>query len=115
MDAPAPDRPDQRPDFVSRRQLLWLGGSVGLASTVGACSSDPRMDSVSASATGLRPPSPNLAATGATNANLTTNPPSGPTASAPPAPSTTSARLLCRDAWGAPPARPRGRLHSLTP
>src|SRR5208283_1350497 len=104
MDAPAPDRPDERPDFVSRLQLLWLAGSVGLASTVGACSSKPRMDSVSASATGPRPPSPNLAATRA----------AGPTAPPPRAPSVTSAQLLCRDAWGARPARSGGRPHSIT-
>jgi len=96
MDAPAPDQSDERPDFVSRRQLLRLAGSVGLASTVGACSSKPQMDSVSASAPGPRPPSPN------------------PTAPAATALSMTSAQLLCRDAWGARPARTGGRLHSIT-
>jgi len=96
MDAPAPDQPDERRDFVSRRQLLWLAGSVGLASTVGACSSKPQMDSVSASAHGPPPTSPN------------------PTAPAATALSMTSAHLLCRDAWGARPARTGGRLHSIT-
>jgi hypothetical protein len=69
MDAPAPDGPDDRPDVVSRRQLLWLAGSVGLASAI------------------------------------------GPTA---PALATTSAQLLCRDAWGARPARPGGKPQTIT-
>jgi hypothetical protein len=97
MDAPAPDQSDERPDFVSRRQLLRLAGSVGFASTIGACSSKPQMDSVSASAVGPRPPSP-----------------SGPTVPAATALRITSAQLLCRDAWGARPARTGGRPHSIT-
>jgi len=115
MDAPAPDRPDERPDSVSRRQLLRLAGSVGLASTVSACSSKTRMDSVSASASGPRPPSTSSpAATTASGAGLTTNPPPGPITSHLPAPSATSALLLCRDAWGARPAHPGGTPHSIT-
>ena len=115
MDAPAPDQPDERPDFVSRRQLLGLAGSVGAAAMVDACSNKPRMDPASASATGPSPPStPNPAATSATGANLTTSPPLGPMTSPSPALSTTSAVLLCRDAWGARPARSGGRLHSVT-
>jgi hypothetical protein len=114
MDAPAPDRRDERPGFVSRRQLLRLAGSVGLASAVSGCSSKPRMDSVPASATGPRPPSSNLAATEATDASLTTSPLSGPTAPAPTAPSITSAQLLCRESWGAQSARPGGRRHTIT-
>jgi hypothetical protein len=110
MDAPAPDQRDERPEFVNRRQLLWLAGSIGLASTVGACSSKPRMDSVSAPATGPMPPSPNRAGTGTTGPS----PLSGPTGPAPKAPSITSAQLLCRDAWGARPARAGGKPHSIT-
>jgi N-acetylmuramoyl-L-alanine amidase-like protein len=75
---PAPGRRDERPDLVSRRQLLGLAGSVGVASIVGACSS------FAASTTGVR-----LAAA-------------------------SSAQLLCRDAWGAQPARPGGRPHTIT-
>jgi hypothetical protein len=105
---PGCDRPDERPDSVNRRQLLRVAGSVGLASMVSACSSKTRMDSVPASATGPTP-SPNLAATAATDASLTTNPRSGPTA-----PSITSAQLLCRDAWGARPARSGGKRQSIT-
>jgi len=58
---------------VSRRQLLWLAGNLGWASTVAACPA---------------------------------------TGSASPAPAT--AELLCRDAWGARPARAGGRPHSIT-
>jgi hypothetical protein len=115
MDAPAPDRPDERPDVISRRELLWLTGSVGLASTVGACSNKPPVDSGSASATGPRPQStPNPAVTSATGASLTTSPPPGPIISGPPDPPATSALLLCRDAWGARPAHPGGRPHTIT-
>jgi hypothetical protein len=99
MDAPAPD---ECPDFVSRRQLLRLAGSVGLASTVAACSSRPHTDPVLASASNSRPTPPK------------TSPPSGPTAPAASALSATSAQLLCRDAWGARPARTGGKLHSIT-
>ena len=110
MDAPAPDKPDERPELVNRRQLLWLAGSVGLASAVGACSTKPRVDSASAPATGLTPPSPHRAATGTTDPS----PLAGPTAPAPKAPSTTSAQLLCRDAWGARPARAGGKPQTIT-
>jgi hypothetical protein len=80
---PAPGRPDQRPDLVSRRQLLGLAGGVGVTAMVSACSSTTRMDSASAR----------------TTARLAT---------------TTSALLLCRDAWGARPARSGGRPHTIT-
>jgi hypothetical protein len=89
------DEPDQT-DFFTRRQLLRVAGSVSLASTIGACSN---------------PPSPKLAATTATDAGLPARPPSGPLA---PAPAISSAQLLCRDAWGARPARTGGKLHSVT-
>jgi N-acetylmuramoyl-L-alanine amidase len=78
MDAPAPDRPDEQPDFVDRRQLLRLAGSVGLASVVGACAGTTGMDVASAS------------------------------------PGATSAQLLCREGWGARPARSGGRPHTIT-
>ena len=112
MDAPAPDRPDEYTDFISRRQLLWLASSIGLAATVGACSHRTVVDSDPGHATSPGPSStPNPAVT---EASLTTIPPAGPVPSAPPAPSTTSALLLCRDAWGAQPARSGGRPHTIT-
>lgn len=78
---PPHGRSDERPDFVSRRQLLGLAGSVGVASMVGAC-------------TPLSVPS-----SAPTSANLT---------------ATTSAPLLCRDAWGARPARAGGKRHTIS-
>jgi N-acetylmuramoyl-L-alanine amidase len=81
---PGPGRPDERPDVVSRRQLLGLVGSVGAAAMVGAYPCTTRLDSVSASGT---------------NVSLTAS---------------TSAMLLCRDAWGARPARSGGKPHTIT-
>ena len=81
MDAPAPG-PDEHEDFVDRRQVLRLAGSVGLASMLSACASTP-----------------GPAATSTTRASLTT---------------ATSTLLLCRDAWGARPARSGGRSHTIT-
>ncbi len=78
MCEPAPGR-RERPDLVSRRQLLGLAGGLGVASVVSACSSP--------------------AATSTTGVRLTT---------------TTSTQLLCRDAWGAQPARSGGRPHTIT-
>ncbi|MCW2661671.1 MAG: N-acetylmuramoyl-L-alanine amidase [Mycobacterium sp.] len=86
-----PDRPDGHPVFVDRRQLLRLAGSVGLASVVGTCSSATRMDVASASEIGPTPQSP------------------GPITS-----NATSAQMLCREAWGAQPARSGGKLHTIT-
>jgi hypothetical protein len=114
MDVPGRDRPDVYRETVSRRQLLRLAGSVGLASMVSACSSKTRMGSVSAPATGpVPPPTPDHAATSATGASLPTRP-LGPIPSGPPNPSGTSPLLLCRDAWGARPARSGGRRHTIT-
>ena len=86
-----PDRPDGHPVFVDRRQLLRLAGGVGLASVVGTCSSTTRMAVASASETAPTPQSP------------------GPITS-----SATSAQMLCREAWGAQPARSGGKPHTIT-
>ena len=94
MDEPALDRSD----FVSRRQLLQVAGGLGVASLVGACASKPLLDS--APTRGWGQPSPNLAATDSISTS--------------PAPNAASAELLCRDAWGAQPARPGGKPHSIT-
>ncbi len=56
---------------------------------------------------------PNHAAT-ATAASQTQSPPLAPVTSPPSAPATTSVQLLCRDAWGARPARAGGRRHTIT-
>lgn len=89
---------DERPDSVSRRQLLGLAGSVGLAAAVCACSNKTPIGSAAA----------------ATGANLTARPPLAPVTSPPLAPSAAAAQLLCRDAWGAQPARSGGRPHTIT-
>lgn len=82
-----------RPALVSRRQLLTLAGSAGVASLVGSCSS-------AASETGPELPSaPTPPPTSTLSASLT---------------ATTSALLLCRDAWSARPARPGGKRHTIT-
>src|SRR5271165_4915183 len=90
------------PNFVSRRQLLQLVSSVGLATTVSACSNRAVPSST-----------PGPAARLPTNANLTTTAPAETINSPSPATSA-SALLLCRDAWGARPARPGGRSHTIT-
>src|SRR5690242_17000761 len=81
------------PTRVSRRQLLMLAGSAGAVSVVGGCSS-------AASETGPTPPSaPTPVTTPTITASLT---------------AASSALLLCRDAWGARPARPGGKRHTIT-
>jgi hypothetical protein len=97
METISSGRPDDDRELVSRRRLLGLAGSIGLAATVCACSSKPPISSISASATAPPAPSnPHPAATSVT------------------ALSATSAQLLCRDAWGARPARAGGRPHTIT-
>jgi N-acetylmuramoyl-L-alanine amidase len=91
VDAPAPDRPDP----VSRRQLFRAAGGAGAAAIVSACS--PKE-----SASG--PSSPNPPAPSAAS----------PTPLTATAASDTSALLLCRDAWGAKPARSGGKPHTIT-
>jgi N-acetylmuramoyl-L-alanine amidase len=98
-------------DAVSRRQLLHLAGGwglAGLASAVGACSNTPHAAPTSASPQPPATPSP--AATAVTNVA----PPSAPATPPPLAPSTNSAHLLCREAWGARPARSGGRPLTVT-
>src|SRR5579884_911410 len=115
MDAVGPDRPDEGPDWVSRRRLLRLASGIGLASVVSACSSQAGMDSAPKSAGAPRQAStPSPAAASTTGASQPKTPPSAPTTSPPSALSTTSARMICRDAWGARPARPGGRPHTIT-
>ncbi|MDT5029642.1 MAG: hypothetical protein QOE61_6520 [Micromonosporaceae bacterium] len=108
MDAPPPDQSRAGSALVSRRRLLWLAGSAGVgAATATACSTWTGTESAPASSS-LTP--------------STTAPDSSPTASLQPGPpaSTTitstgaSDIMLCRDAWGARPARPGGTTHTIT-
>ncbi|OBB94673.1 N-acetylmuramoyl-L-alanine amidase [Mycobacterium sp. 852002-40037_SCH5390672] len=75
---------------VSRRQLLKLVGGAGAVAIVSGCA---------------RSPSVTEPATGGTHTPMT--------ASAIPV-SAASAVMLCRDAWGARPARAGGRPHTIT-
>ncbi|WP_231994579.1 N-acetylmuramoyl-L-alanine amidase [Mycobacterium sp. ACS4054] len=77
-----------RPAVVSRRQLLGLAGSVGAAAVVGTHSRTAPTDVAAAAR-----------ATSTADARLM---------------SAGSALLLCRDAWGARPARSGGRRHTIT-
>jgi N-acetylmuramoyl-L-alanine amidase len=101
-----PDQPSARSDFVSRRQLLWLAGSVGAAATVAACSHSTSADPGQTTSP-LPPSTPSPVATAL--------PPPAPAAVPAPVPaSTAAAQLLCRDAWGARAAKPGGRPHTIT-
>ena len=103
MDAPPPDRRDGHPEPVSRRRLLRLVGTAGLAATVSACSNWTGAESGTEPTTRSSP-----------RPTATAGPDASPTASPPPVSSAASAVLLCRDAWGARPARPGGRPHTIT-
>lgn len=106
MDAPPPDRSDGRPELVTRRRLLWLAGSAGLVATVSACA-DP--------ATHSSPPAtPSATATAGPDTSATASSPQEPMTSPTPTASAASAVLLCRDAWGARPAREGGTPHTIT-
>ena len=111
MDAPPPDRPDGRPELVSRRRLLRLAGSAGLAATVSACSNWTVVESVTEPTTR---PSPRPTATAGPDASPTASPPPEPMTSPTPTSSAASAVMLCRDAWGARPARAGGTPHTIT-
>jgi N-acetylmuramoyl-L-alanine amidase-like protein len=91
----APARSDGRTELVSRRWLLRLAGGAGLAALVSGC-----WKSVTTAAAG---PSP-----------FPTRPPPAPKVPPTPAPRGASGVLLCRDAWGARPARAGGRPHTIT-
>lgn len=95
VDAPSAHPCGPAPGLVSRRRILQFAGSAGLAVAVGACSKSQ--------AEPVAQPGPQPPVSGA--AELTT--PLGE-------PSGTAAVLLCRDAWGARPARPGGRPHTIT-
>ena len=104
-DASAPGSPNvPRGDTVTRRQLLALAGGLGVAATVGACATKGGVEVVSLPNSSVVPP---LGALGAPAANaLITNVPAAPARSA--------AEMLCREAWGARPALPGGRPHTIT-
>lgn len=92
---------------VSRRRMLQLATATGLTVAVGGCATANPSPGPTDS------PGPGPATTTApTAAGTTPNPP--PQTATSPALATTSAYKLCRDAWGAQPARPGGRTHTIT-
>jgi hypothetical protein len=105
MDVPRPGRTDGRAELVSRRRMLGLASSAGLAATVSACSNWTGAESVSTR------PGPTATEPGASPA---ISAPPESMASPTPTSSTASAVLLCRDAWGARPARAGGKVHTIT-
>jgi hypothetical protein len=83
--------------------MLRLAGTAALAATSSACS-EPSS-----------PPAASPTATAGPEAGPTASPPPEPVASPPTPPwSAAFGVLLCRDAWGARPARAGGRPHTIT-
>lgn len=91
---------------LARRQLLWLVVGVSMAAVAVAC------DNKEAEHPGAAE-SPNLDRASVPSAESSTE----PTEESPPAtpvPQGVSAPLLCREAWGARPAKPGGVRHTIT-
>ncbi|MDX6502752.1 MAG: hypothetical protein QOG23_6016, partial [Blastocatellia bacterium] len=97
MDAVTPARRDVDHEPVSRRRLLQLVGGAGAAAIVSGCEHSQSV---------TEPATPSIH-------SPTRSPPSPTAASAVPL-SAASAVMLCRDAWGARPARAGGRPHTIT-
>ncbi|WP_460359115.1 peptidoglycan recognition protein family protein [Mycobacterium sp. ZZG] len=94
---------------VSRRQVLALAGTAGLATVLGACS---QPSEVANSAT---PESSLTSATQARTSAVTAAPPAPPSPTEPVVPSSTvAARIISRDGWSAQPARQGGVPHTPT-
>jgi hypothetical protein len=104
MEQPPLDQSDDRPELVSRRRLLQLAGAAGLAAAATACSTEPP----------ARPSSSPSPGPTATAASPLATPPPQPMTTTTPMLSAAPAVMLCRDAWGASPARPGGMPHTLT-
>lgn len=109
MDKVPPFRNDGCPELVSRRRVLRLVSGAGVAAIVGGCSTSVAEPATLASASPTGP-----ATTTEPDASPTAGPPPQPIASPTPPPAAASAVLLCRDAWGARPARTGGRPHTIT-
>lgn len=88
--------------FLSRRQVLAVAGGAGLASMVAGCSTHTE-------------PTP-MASPPPTQQGTTTPAPAPTTVPAPTPPQSStiaSGVMLCREAWGARPALPGGRPHTI--
>ncbi|WP_253900480.1 peptidoglycan recognition protein family protein [Mycobacterium asiaticum] len=95
-------RSAKHPDAVSRRRLLQVAAGGALTAVAGCATAHPSLGPSTTSSPG---PAPTTSASAA---------PSVPPPASSPAPSITSAELLCRDAWGARPPRPGGTPHTIT-
>lgn len=105
-DASGPGSPKvPRVDRVTRRQLLALAGGLGVAATVGACATKGGVEVVSIPSSSVGPP---LGAPPTAASALIANAPAAP------APGPAATAMLCREAWGARPAVPGGRPHTIT-
>lgn len=102
VDSTPAGSPDPHRVEVSRRRMLQAVGGAGLVTVLSACS-DRTMPGRLAEpeTTSTRDPVPDPG-----NAALPTD--------RPPTPTVVPGAMLCRDAWGALPARPGGRTHTLT-
>lgn len=93
-------------EAMSRRHLIQLTGGAGLLAIVGACSTRttqaPGEASVSSNAASSKPFPTGLSTT---PMPLVTNETGTPAADL--------GTMLCRESWGARPARPGGRVHTI--
>lgn len=92
-----PERASWKAAGLNRRSVLRWGGAVGLLTAVAACSTEPSAKPESPSTTGTAEATPPSA-----------NSLPAPSGGASPTPTSESAVLLCREAWGALPPRPGG-------
>jgi len=95
---------------VTRRRLLALAGMAGLATAVGACS-EPSKVANSATPQSAPTSTPGLGTSTAPTPPMETAP--QPVDPVPP-PFAVAAPMICREAWGAKPAKPGGVPHTLT-
>jgi hypothetical protein len=90
-------------ELFSRRRLLQLAGATGAAVAVSACTTQPPA---------APPPSSRQPPAGPPR--VVAAPAQAPLPVATPAPIAESAGRVCRDGWGARPALPGGRPHTIT-
>jgi len=90
---------------VSRRWLLQVGSGVGLAALINACTSQQASEPASETAAKM---SPSRAATTSPSSSAAAMATTEATALPSPSSIASSAPMLCREAWGARPARPGG-------
>jgi hypothetical protein len=109
MDEVPPVPNDGCPELFGRRRILRLAGGAGVVAIVGGCST-----SVTESATRANPSPTGLVTAAGPDASPTAGPPLQPIAPPTPSPIAAPAVLLCREAWGAGPARTGGRPHTIT-